>query len=124
VCGAHEPRLSLSLLFICVTLTLPSPFTFINSVLPPNISSVTARCSYGDPGGLQVRACCFTTYASGLLDAPQRPPSFPSAMTCCFFSSLKTLLMLTEAIGPLARVNGFIVDRFSGDPHWPVLGDH
>src|SRR5258707_11265558 len=32
-------------------------------------------------------------------------PSFPSAMTCCFFSSLKTLLMLTEAIGPLVRVN-------------------
>src|SRR6266481_3526489 len=53
-------------------------------------------------------------------------PSFPSAMTCCFFSSLKTLLMLTEAIGPLARVNvpGFIVGRFSGDLHWPVLGDH
>jgi hypothetical protein len=52
-------------------------------------------------------------------------PSFPSAMTCCFFSSLKTLLMLTEAIGPLARVNvpGFIVGRFSGDHHWPVLGD-
>jgi hypothetical protein len=53
-------------------------------------------------------------------------PSFPSAITCCFFSSLKTLLMLTEAIGPLVRVNfpGFIVGRFSGDPHWPVLGDH
>jgi hypothetical protein len=35
------------------------------------------------------------------------------------------LLMLTEAIGPLVRVNvpGFIVGRFSGDPHWPVLGD-
>lgn len=31
---ARETRLSLSLLFICVTLTLPSPFTFINSVLP------------------------------------------------------------------------------------------
>ncbi len=35
-------------------------------------------------------------------------------MTCCFFSSLKTLLMPTEAIGPLVRVNvpGFIVGRF------------
>jgi hypothetical protein len=33
--------------------------------------------------------------------------------------------MLTEAIGPLARVNvpGFIVGQFSGDHHWPVLGD-
>ena len=41
-------------------------------------------------------------------------PSFPSAMTCCFFSSLKTLRMLTEAMGPLARVNvpGSIVGRF------------
>ena len=27
--------------------------------------------------------------------------SFRSANTCCFLSSLKTLLMLTEAIGPL-----------------------
>jgi hypothetical protein len=36
------------------------------------------------------------------------------------------LLMLTEATGPLARVNvpGFNVGRFSGDLHWPVLGDH
>src|SRR5271165_6328943 len=52
-------------------------------------------------------------------------PSLPSAITCCFFSSLKTLLMLTEAISPLVSVNvpGFIVGRFSGDPHWPVLGD-
>jgi hypothetical protein len=35
-------------------------------------------------------------------------------------SSLKTLLMLTEAIGPLATVNvpGFIVGRFSGDLRW------
>jgi hypothetical protein len=41
-------------------------------------------------------------------------PSFPSAMTCCFFSSLKTLLMLTEAICPLVRVNvpDLIVGRF------------
>lgn len=32
-------------------------------------------------------------------------PSFPSAMTCCFYSSLKTLLMPTEPIGPLVGVN-------------------
>src|SRR5271170_7170662 len=32
-------------------------------------------------------------------------PSFPSAMTCCFFASLKTLLIPTEAIAPLAGVN-------------------
>src|SRR6266705_3458040 len=31
----------LSLLFICVTLTLPSPFTFINSVMPTKHSSIS-----------------------------------------------------------------------------------
>jgi hypothetical protein len=52
-------------------------------------------------------------------------PSLPSAITCCFFSSLKASLILIKAIGPLVRVNvpGLIVGRFSGDPHWPVLGD-
>ena len=32
-------------------------------------------------------------------------PSRPSAMTCCFFSSLKTLLIPTEATKPLVGVN-------------------
>jgi hypothetical protein len=32
--SAHELRLCLSLLFLCVTLTLLSLLTFINSVLP------------------------------------------------------------------------------------------
>jgi hypothetical protein len=41
--------------------------------------------------------------ALGEVLAASGHPSFPSAITCCFFSSLKTLLMLTEAIGPLSR---------------------
>ena len=32
-------------------------------------------------------------------------PSRPKAMTCCFFSSLKTLLMLTEGIRPRVKIN-------------------
>jgi hypothetical protein len=38
----------------------------------------------------------------------------PSEMTNCFFSSLKTLVMLTEATQPLAKINvpGFLVGRF------------
>ena len=32
-------------------------------------------------------------------------PSRPSAIICCFFSSLKTLLMATELIQPLVAVN-------------------
>ena len=49
-----------------------------------------------------------------------------SAITCCFFSSLKPLPMPTEPIGPLAGVSvlDFIAGRFSGDLHRPVLGDH
>src|SRR5215469_14094197 len=41
-------------------------------------------------------------------------PSFPSAITCCFFSSLKTLLMLREPIrAPLAvNVPGFAMAGF------------
>jgi hypothetical protein len=53
-------------------------------------------------------------------------PSRPRATTCCFFSSLKTLLIPTKATVPRAGINvpGLIlVGRFSGDPHWPVLGD-
>src|SRR5260370_36645097 len=42
-------------------------------------------------------------------------PSFPSAMTCCFFSSLKTLLMSTEPTSALVAVNvpGFTVAGFA-----------
>src|SRR3954447_12182917 len=52
-------------------------------------------------------------------------PSRPSAMTCCFFSSLKTLLTLTEGIPPSGLMSWFssFVGRFSGDYRWPVLGD-
>ena len=44
-------------------------------------------------------------------------PSFPSATTCCFFSSLKTLLIPREPIGAPLGVNvpGFCYGRFSGD---------
>jgi hypothetical protein len=46
-------------------------------------------------------------------------------MTCFFFSSFKTLLTLTE--GNSSRQSQcpdyFLIGRFSGDHHWPVLGD-
>src|SRR5208337_4035403 len=53
-------------------------------------------------------------------------PSRPKAITCCFFSSLKTLAIAAEAISPHAVVNvpeSVSVGRFSGGHHWPVLGD-
>jgi hypothetical protein len=37
-------------------------------------------------------------------------PSFPRAITCCFFNSLKTLAILTEATELPARVN--VLDGF------------
>src|ERR1019366_2060451 len=54
-------------------------------------------------------------------------PSRPNAMTCCFFSSFKTLLTLTEGIALASKsMSGtlLIVGRFSGDHVWPVLGVH
>src|SRR5215467_10274431 len=52
-------------------------------------------------------------------------PSFPSAITCYFRSSLKALLMSGEPIkAPLGvNVPSSTVGRFSSDPHWPDLGD-
>src|SRR5579864_1652334 len=52
-------------------------------------------------------------------------PNCPSAITCCLFSSLKTLLTLRRIV-PRARFNvlsALSVGRFSLDPHWPVLPD-
>jgi hypothetical protein len=52
-------------------------------------------------------------------------PNWPSAMTWFFFSSLKTLLTFTEAYPPPDSMSRSAVSigRFSGDHHWPVLGD-
>jgi len=50
-------------------------------------------------------------------------PSRPSAMTCCRFSSLKTLLTSMEGTPPSLSMSCPIsIGRFSGVPHWPVLG--
>jgi hypothetical protein len=54
-------------------------------------------------------------------------PSRPNAMTCCFFSSLKTLLTMTEGSALASKSMSWvlvIVGRFSGDHVWPVLGVH
>ena len=53
-------------------------------------------------------------------------PSRPRAITCCFFSSLKTLLTLTELIPPSGSMSwlSYLIGRFSGGHLWPVLGGH
>src|SRR3954452_21862419 len=53
-------------------------------------------------------------------------PNCPSAITCCFLSSLKTLLTLTQG-NSRVRINVLdqtSVGRFSGDNHWPHLSDY
>src|SRR3954453_22038356 len=53
-------------------------------------------------------------------------PNCPSAITCCFLSSLKTLLTLTQG-NSRVRINVLdqtFVGRFSGDNHWPHLSDY
>src|SRR4051812_24618980 len=50
-------------------------------------------------------------------------PSRPSAMTCCRFSSLKTLLTSMEGNPSIVlNVLPISIGRFSAVPHWPVLG--
>src|SRR5580704_17723358 len=53
-------------------------------------------------------------------------PSRPRAITCCFFSSLKTLLTLTELIPPSGSMSwiSYLIGRFSRGHLWPVLGGH
>jgi hypothetical protein len=41
-------------------------------------------------------------------------PSRPSAITCCFFSSLKTLLTLTEGIFPASESMSWISSLLAG----------
>lgn len=55
-------------------------------------------------------------------------PSYLSAITCCFLSSPKTLLMPREPIGAIGaplgvNVLGCAMARFSADPTWPNLCD-
>src|SRR3954463_6726584 len=50
-------------------------------------------------------------------------PSRPSAMTCCRFSSLKTLLTSMEGTPSVVlNVLPISIGRFSAVPHWPLLG--
>jgi len=52
-------------------------------------------------------------------------PSFPRAMTCCFFSSLKNIAHAEGAYKGSSRSQcpGPYYGRFSADPTWPDLGD-
>src|SRR4051812_23794674 len=53
-------------------------------------------------------------------------PNRPSAITCCFLSSLKTLLTLTQVIPASGSMSWIrpLLGRFSGDNHWPHLSDY
>jgi hypothetical protein len=71
-------------------------------VLPPWPDSGPSRpAAYGNPRGLQISGSRFPADAGRLLNRRSAQPSRPSAITCCFFSSFKTLLTLTEPIPPL-----------------------
>jgi hypothetical protein len=50
-------------------------------------------------------------------------PSRPSAMTCCFFSSLKTFTRRRVTLSSQSCPGLSPFGRFSGNPHSPVLGD-
>src|SRR5271157_893343 len=83
-----------------------------------------------DPGGRTATPAAFryvpavsrrTPVACSMRRSGQ--PSRPSAITCCRFSSLKTLLTMTEGTLRHSQCPDLnLVGRFSAVPHWPVLG--
>lgn len=75
----------------------------------------SARRVNRNPGGSQLAADSLRADMYRRFNAPQRPSQPPSAMTCCFFLSLKTLLTLTEG-NPRVRIN--VPDQFV---RWPVF---
>ena len=58
----------------------------------------------------------FSMDTGGLLILRSDQPSRPNAITCCFFSSFKTLLTSTEGIRPRVKIN-VLNDGY----RWPVL---
>jgi len=81
--------------------------------------------SYRNPSGAQIAADRLSTDMYCLFDAPQGPTKPAHAITCCFLSSLKTLLTLTQGM----PCDGFnvcdrLIGRFSGDHVWQGLGVH
>jgi len=61
-----------------------------------------------------------------LLDAPQWPSEPPKGNHLLFFRFAQDIAHIDEGYMPHAEINVprlILVGRFSGDPHWPVLGD-
>jgi hypothetical protein len=84
-----------------------------------NTPTPTARWPRRDSGRLQISGRGFPPNPGGLLNAPQRPSHRPSAMTCCFFASLKTFtrrrltlfIVLVLGLSPLAAFQMITIGR-------------
>jgi hypothetical protein len=70
-------------------------------------SPKSLRVAFNQAGLTDRGGACFVSRRTPVACSMRRKDhsSFPSAMTCCFFASLKILLIPTEAIAPLAGVN-------------------
>jgi hypothetical protein len=74
----------------------------------------------------RVDAGSLPTHPGLLLDAPQWPSESSQGNHLLFFRFAQDVAHIDEGYMPHAEINvpGLIlVGRFSGDPHWPVLGD-
>jgi hypothetical protein len=79
------------------------------------------------PGGFQVSTRGFATHTGGLLDTSQRPSQPPQCDDLLFLFFAQDIAHSDAGHEALRRSQcpGWvvIVGRFSGDHHWPVLGD-
>ncbi len=89
--------------------------------------SPTAGRSQRDPGGFQVSTCSFATYTGSPLDTPQRPSQRPQCYDLLFLFFAQDIAHTDAGYEALRRSQCpgcvVIVGRFSGDHHWPDLGD-
>ena len=87
--------------------------------------SPTSRRPHRDPAAFRYRAGSFPPNAGGLLNTPQRPSQPPQRNDLLFLFFAQDI-HLTEGKPPvIVQCPGSAsVGRFSGDHHWPVLGDH
>ena len=84
------------------------------------------RQPHPDPGRLQIGSGGLPTHPGLLLDAPQWPSESSQGNHLLFFRFAQDVAHIDEGYMPHAEINvpGLIlVGRFSGDLHWPVLGD-
>ncbi len=88
--------------------------------------SPRTRRAHSDPGRFQVGSGGLPTHPGLLLDAPQGPSEPSQGYDLLFFRFAQDVAHTDEGYCLASESTSpslILVGRFSGDPHWPLLGD-